>query len=132
MQLPVFSIDKIKTEWKSCYDPATYLPAGWSGNALGILGTAKCPAFDRIWVVSQPGALPADIVKAYQNWCASQVTAVMQRPGWSANHVVAPDLLKRWDAKEAHFDEIDNVWSKQDRQDQVAQLIKLCTTYLGR
>jgi hypothetical protein len=132
MQLPVFSIDTIKTSWKSCYDPVQYLPAGWSGNALGILGTTKCPAADRLWVVSQPGALPADIVKAYQNWCAGQVPSVMKRPGFTSVKPIAPDLLRRWAAGEAHFDEINNVWSNQDHQDQIAQLISLCTTYLGR
>ena len=33
---PVFTIDDIRS-WKPCYDPARFLPEGWSGTALDIL-----------------------------------------------------------------------------------------------
>lgn len=81
MNLPEFTIDDIRAfDPKPCYDPARYLPEGWSGNALDILAVGECPASNRLWVVLHSECIPSETLNLFARKCALSVAHLWEMP----------------------------------------------------
>ena len=101
---PVFTIDDIRS-WKPCYDPARFLPEGWSGTALDILAVEDCPANDRLWVVLREEALSARTARLFAVAVARAALALVENP--DPRSIVAVDVAERHANGEASGDELD-------------------------
>ena len=105
---PVFTIDEIRS-WKPCYDPARFLPEGWSGTALDILAVEDCPANDRLWVVLREEALSARTARLFAVAVARAALALVENP--DPRSIVAVDVAERHANGEASGDELDAAWA---------------------
>ena len=105
---PVFTIDDIRS-WKPCYDPARFLPEGWSGTALDILAVEDCPANDRLWVVLREEALSARTARLFAVAVARAALALVENP--DPRSIVAVDVAERHANGEASGDELDAAWA---------------------
>ena len=68
-----------------CYDPARYLPEGWSGTLLDVLAVENVPCEDRVWVVTQ--FLDDKTNRLFAVWCAREALKLVDNPdprSWAA------------------------------------------------
>ncbi len=91
--MKTFTIDDIRT-LGPCYDPARYLPEGWSGTALDILAVEDCPAEDRLWVVLHDEWIPSRTMRLFAVRCARQALALIDSP--DPRSVAACDVAERY------------------------------------
>jgi len=77
--MKIFTIDQIRS-WLPCYDPAEFLPEGWSGTALDILRVEKCPIQDRLWVVLREDCISRRTLRLFACWCARQALSQVAEP----------------------------------------------------
>ena len=74
-----FDIAFIRSK-KPCYDPARYLPEGWSGSIKGILRHRDIPAKDKLWVVLRKELLSDKTLRLFAVACARQALARVPNP----------------------------------------------------
>ena len=101
--MKTFTISDIRS-FAPCYDPSRYLPEGWCGTALDVLGVEACPAVDRLWVVLHDGWIDDSTLRLFAVWCARQALALVE------NHdprcIAARDVAERYANGQATEDEL--------------------------
>ena len=61
-----------------CYDPSSFIAEDWEGTLIDILDIEKCPAGDRIWVVSR--LLDDRTNRLFAVWCAREALKLVEEP----------------------------------------------------
>ena len=86
-----FDIAFIRSK-KPCYDPARYLPEGWSGSVKGILRHRDIPAKDKLWVVLRKDLLNDKTLRLFAVACARR--ALTRIPNPDPRSIVACDVAE--------------------------------------
>lgn len=63
---------------KPCTNPTNYVPEGWSGTLVDILGLPNVPHGDKLWVVTK--LLDDKTTRLFAVWCARQALALQINP----------------------------------------------------